>query len=210
MINKMCLPTLLVSPEYFADCKGAANSNDIRKTSKKRRLSFAPEISRVVATVLPLDEYTTEEVESCWWSASDQACFRVDSKEVALKVRKCGSSFITLLDDSYKAAYELSFRLSESAVDDLLNDPSKYTSKLEAWTLIGQERRGLEKSISALQSFERKIGARESRGIVLELGQMGICGDEIGKLYAVHCRTSLIYARMMGNADRRSVSFLHS
>jgi hypothetical protein len=203
--NKMCLPTLHVSPEYFA-----AKASDVRKTSKKRRLSFAPEVSRVVATVLRLDEYTTEEIERCWWSASDHTCFRVDSKEVALKVRKCGSSFITLLDDSYKAAYELSFRLSESAVDDLLNDPSKYTSKLEAWTLIGQERRGLEKSISALQSFERKIGARESRGIVFELGQMGISGDEIGKLYAIHCRTSRIYARMMGNADRRSVSGLHS
>jgi hypothetical protein len=205
----MCIPAMtLPTPECFADYNGAAKASNTRKQSKKRRLSFAPKISSVVATVLPLDEYTTEEIESCWWSDCDQACFRVDSQEVASKVKRCGSSFITLLDDSYKSAYELSFRLSESAVDDLLNDPSKYTSKLEAWTLIGQERRGLEKSISALQNFERRIGACESRGMVLELGQMGISCDEIGKLYAEHSRTSRIYARMMGNADRRSVSLL--
>jgi hypothetical protein len=207
-MKKMCLLTTISSPEYFVDCKGAAKASGIRKKSIKRRLSFAPEISCIVATVLPLHEYTDKEIESCWWSASDHETFRVDSKAVALRVKKCGSSFIALLDDSYVAAHDLSFRLSESAVDDLLTDPSKYTSKLEAWTLIGQERRGLEKSISGLQRFERKIGARESRGIVLELEQMGISGDEIGKLYALHCRTSRIYARMMGNADRRSASFL--
>jgi hypothetical protein len=204
----MCLPTTISSPEYFADYKGAAKTTGIRKKSVKRRLSFAQEISCVVATVLPLHEYTDEEIESCWWSASDHESFRVDSKAVALRVKKCGTSFVTLLDDSYVAAHDLSFRLSESAVDDLLTDPSKYTSKLEAWTLIGQERRGLEKSISELQRFERRIGARESRGVVLELEQMGISGDEIGKLYALHCRTSRIYARMMGNADRRSASFI--
>jgi hypothetical protein len=204
----MCLPTTITSPEYFADHKGATKTTSISKKSIKRRLSFAQEISCVVATVLPLHEYTDDEIESCWWSASDHESFRVDSKAVALRVRKCGSSFVTLLDDSYVAAHDLSFRLSESAVDDLLTDPSKYTSKLEAWTLIGQERRGLEKSISELQRFERRIGARESRGVVLELEQMGISGDEIGKLYALHCRTSRIYARMMGNADRRSASFL--
>lgn len=205
----MCLPTTLPSPECFlADNKGVAIASGITKKAKKRQLSFATEIARVVATGLPLHEYTDEEFESCWWSARDQHCFRVDSKEVASRVRKCGSAFITLLDDSYESAHNLSFGLSESAVDVLLNDPSKYTSKLEAWTLIGQERRGLEKSISELQRFERKTGARESRGIVLELEQMGISGDEIGKLYALHCRTSRIYARMMGNADRRSASFL--
>jgi hypothetical protein len=206
--NKMCLPTTLPSPECFADYRGAAKASGIRNKSNKRRLSFAPEISRVVATILPRHEYTAKEIESCWWSAREQAFFRVDSKEVALRVKKCGSSFITLLDDSYEAAHDLSFRLSESAIDDLLKDPSKHTSKLEAWTLIGQERRGLEKSISDLQRFERKTGARESRGMVLELVHMGISGDEIGNIYALHCRTSRIYARMMGNADRRSVSFL--
>jgi hypothetical protein len=204
--KKMCLPTTLSSPECFTkDCKGTTKASGIRN---KRQLSFAPEISCVVATILPLHEYTDKEIESCWWSARDQERFRVDSKAVALRVRTCGTSFITLLDDSYEAAHNLSFRLSESAVDDLLLDPSKYTSKLEAWNLTGQERRGLEKSISEMQRFERKIGARESRGIVLELEHMGISGDEIGKLYALHCRTSRIYARMMGNADRRSVSFL--
>jgi hypothetical protein len=201
----MCLLTILPPPECFANCQGAAKVSGI---SNKRRLSFAPEISRVVATVLPLDEYTDQEFESCWWSVRDQESFRADSRQVALRVRQCGSSFITLLDDSYEAAHNLSFSLSESAVDDLLNDPSKHTSKLEAWTLVGQERRGLEKSISEMHRYERKTGARESRGLVLELAQMGINCDEIGILYAVHCRTSRIYARMMGNADRRSVSFL--
>jgi hypothetical protein len=66
----------------------------------------------------------------------------------------------------------------------------------------------LEKRISALQRFERKSRASESRGVVLDLEQMGASGDEIGKIYAVHCRTSRIYARMMGSADRRSTCFL--
>jgi hypothetical protein len=206
--NKMCLAKILPPPECFAGVNGAAKGSGIKKNSNKRRLSFAPEISRVVGTVLPLHEYTAKEIETCWWSASDQQECRHNAKAVASSVKKCGRSFVALLDDSYKAAQDLSFHLSETAVDELLNDPSKYTQKLEAWVLIGKERRGLEKSISMLQRSQRKSGASETRGMVLDLEQMGISGDEIGKLYAMHCRTSRIYARMMGSADRCSTCFL--
>jgi hypothetical protein len=193
----MCLQTILPSPECFDVV--------IKKNSNKRRLSFAPEISHVVGTVLPLHEYTTTEIETCWWPASDQKAFRANAKSVASRIKKSGRSFVALLDDSYKAAQDLSFQLSETAVDELLNDPSKYTQKLEAWAQIGEERRGLERGISRMQFFERKYRASEARGIVLDLEKRGASGDEIGKLYAIHCRTSRIYARMMGSADRRSL-----
>jgi hypothetical protein len=190
--NKMCLPTILPSPECFAVV--------VKKTSSKRRLSFAPEISHVVGTVLPRREYTAAEIEQCWWSASDQKAFRANSKAVASSVRKGERSFVALLDDTYKVAHDLSHRLSDTAVNDLLNDPTTYALNLP---LIGEERRGLEKGISRLHCFERKARAKTSRGTVLELAQLGASGDEISKIYAMHCRTSRIYARIMGSADRR-------
>jgi hypothetical protein len=202
--NKMCLPAILPPPECFADVNGAAKGSVIKKNSnKRRRLSFASEISRVVGTVLPLDEYTTKEIEKSWWSAGDQQVFSANCREVVSSVGKCGPSFVALLDDSYKAAKVLSFRLSDTAVDELLNDPREFTQKLEAWVLIGQERRGLEMSVSLLQRFERKSSASETREMVFDLEQMGASGDEIGQIYAKHCRTSRIYARMMGSADCR-------
>jgi hypothetical protein len=204
----MCLPTNLPSPECFADVNGAAQGAFTKKNSNKRRLSFAPEISHVVGTVLPLHEYTAKEIEKCWWSANDQQAFHANRKAAVSIIRKCGPSFVALLDDSYKAAKVLSLRLSETAVDELLNDPSKYTQKLEAWVLVGQDRRGLEKSVSTVQRLERKSSVNETRGMVLDLEQMGASGDEIGKVYAMHCRTSRIYARMMGSADRRSAYFM--
>jgi hypothetical protein len=66
----------------------------------------------------------------------------------------------------------------------------------------------LEKSVSTVQRLERKSSVNETRGMVLDLEQMGASGDEIGKVYAMHCRTSRIYARMMGSADRRSAYFM--
>jgi hypothetical protein len=204
----MCLPAIIPPPECFADGNGAAKDSVIKKNSNKRRLSFASEISRVVGTVLSLHEYTTKEIEKCWWSAYDNKAFRVNCREAASIVRKCGPSFVALIDDSYKAAKVLSFRLSDTAVDELLNDPRKYTQKLDLWVLMGQDRRGLEKSVSVLQRFERKSSVSETREMVFDLEQMGASGDEIGKVYAMHCRTSRIYARMMGSAGRHSTCFL--
>jgi hypothetical protein len=64
---------------------------------------------------------------------------------LVLALRERGRPFIKTIDDSLKIAQHLSTTLEDKVLDDLVQDPSNYTSKIEAWALNGQDRCGFEK-----------------------------------------------------------------
>jgi predicted metalloprotease len=186
----------------------SSNTNKANKLIRKRRLTFAPEISKVVGTVISREDYTAEEMKRCWWSSKEVSKSRILSIRLIHTVRDRGQHFIRLIDDSFMVAQCLSTSLAEKEVDSLMKDPSKYTSKLEAWTLNGQGRRGLERNISVFQKRERTAGGREIRGMVVDTLRMGVSSEEAAEMYAEQSLASRIYARWMGQADYSSAYFV--
>jgi hypothetical protein len=203
----MCLPDITTSPRN-ASIKNSVvidSSNMIRK----RRLTFAPEISKVIGTVISREDYTVEEKKRCWWSAREVSKSRTLSLCLIHTFRERGQHFIKLIDDSLMVAQCLSTSLVDKEVDSLLKDPSNYTSKLETWALNGGEFcRGLERRISVFQKRECTATVREIRGMVLDTQRMGVSSEEAAKMYAEQSLASRIYARWMGEADYSSAYFL--
>jgi hypothetical protein len=182
-------------------------NKEVNRMIKRRRLTFAPEISKVSGTI-SLEEYTDEEKKKCWWSVKDVSTSRKQCMHLILIGRERGQHFVNMIDDSFKAAQYLSTKsLGDEAFDALFQDPSDYTSKLEAWDLNGQSHRGLEKYISTFQMSQRNARAREIREILLQAQRMGVSSDEGAEIYADRSLASCIYARWMGYADHSSANF---
>jgi predicted metalloprotease len=210
-IEKMCSPkTDTTSPAISIDQSIATDSSSAKIGNRmmRRRLTFAPEISMETGTI-SREEYTDEEKKRCWWSVKEVSRSRKQCKQLILIGRERGQHCIKMIDDSFKAAQYLSTRsLGDKAVEALFQDPSNYTSKLEAWALNGQGRRGLERYISSFQMRQRSAKAREIREILLEAQRMGISSDEGAEIYKERSLESRIYARWMGYADHSSAYFL--
>jgi hypothetical protein len=206
----MCAPETNTTPAISIDQSVANETSSAKKENRimKRRLTFAPEISMETGTI-SREEYTDEEKKRCWWSVKEVSRSRNQCKQLILMGRERGQHCIKMIDDSFKAAQYLSTRsLGDKAVDALFQDPSNYTSKLEAWSSNGQGRRGLEKYISSFQMRQRSAKAREIREILLEAQRTGSSSDEGAEIYKERSLESRIYARWMGYADHSSVCFL--
>jgi hypothetical protein len=173
---------------------------------KRRRLTFASEISKVTVTI-SLKDYTDEEKKICWWSVKELSMSRKQRMHLVLAGRERGQHFVKMIDDSFKTAQSLSTKsLNDKAVDDLcFQKSSNYTSKLEAWTLNAQGCRGLERYISSFQYRHRIAIARGIREMLLEALRMGISSDEGAKMYAEQSLSGRMYALWMGHADRSSL-----
>jgi hypothetical protein len=206
----MCLPTYTSSPAVSirkSAVVDSSNTNKANKPLRKRRLTFASEISAVIGTVLSREDYTVKEKNVCYWSKKERSVLRANALQQIITLRERGQHCMVLLDDSLQVAQYLSKSLADKEVDSLLTDPSNYTSKLEAWSLNGQGRRGLEKHISVFQKRERSATAREIRGMVLDTQRMGVSRKEAAEVYAEQSLASRIYARKMGDADYNSTYF---
>jgi hypothetical protein len=172
---------------------------------KRRRITFASEISKVTGTI-SLEDYTDEEKKRCWWSVKEVTVCRKQRMHLVRTGRERGRHFVKMIDDSFKTAQTLSTHsLDDKAADDLFQEPSNYTSKLEVWTLNAQGCRGLERYISSFQYRHRIALAREIREMLLEALRMGISSDEGAEIYAEKSLSSRIYALWMGHADHSSL-----
>jgi hypothetical protein len=206
----MCLPTNTISPTAAIEKSAVADSSNTNNPSnliRKRRLTFASEISNVIGMVLSREDYTAEEKKICYWSESERSNLRNHSRQLIRLIKERGLHFIQLTDDSLKVAQYLSMSLADKEVDSLLKDPSKYTSKLEAWTLHGEAWRGLERCMSVFQN-ERSATHREIIATVLDTQRMGVSSEEAAEMYAEQSLSIRIYARLMGDADYSSAYFL--
>jgi hypothetical protein len=200
----MCLPTnITIKKGKSAVAYSSNTNNNANKPIRERRLTFAPEISKVVGTVLSRKDYTKKEKKNCYWSRSERSVLRTNAMQQIHAIRDRGLHFVELIDDSLKVAQYLSTSLEDKKGDSLLKDPSKYTSKLEAWTLIGQAWRGLERYISVFQKG-RFTTRREIIAMVVDTQHMGVSSEEAAEIYAKQCLSSRVYARWMGDADYSS------
>jgi hypothetical protein len=171
----------------------------------KCRLSFAPEISQVVGTVLSLDDITAQEKKSCWYSYNDYVDIRTEAKAVVEITHTNQSELPKMLQASYKLIYDIVDRfLDDDEFERLLINPSQHASLLEMWCLSSNDRRGLEKSMSKYIMKRRSADAREARSMVFQTGAMRLSSIEIAQAYAVESRLSCVYARMMAHADYQS------
>jgi hypothetical protein len=200
--NTPTSPVVSVKQSVVAD---SSNTNKASNLIKKRRLTFAPEISKVIGTVISREEYTAEEKKSCRWSNRDLSKSRTRSMQLIAAARDRGQHFIKMIDDSFRVAQYLSTILGDKEVDSLLQDPSNYTSKLEAWSLMKQSHRGLEKHISLFQKNEKNATILEIRGMVLDNQRVGVSSEEAAEMYAAQSLASRIYSRWVGDADYSAI-----
>jgi hypothetical protein len=195
----MCLSTSNHTPAAI-DLE-STNAVKEKRTSNKRRLTFAPWLAHVVNTGISLEDYSREELDSSWWSGEDLKNMFDDAKYIVQAVRECGPTCIELLDVSYQRSKSFAKRLDGKGMDALLQDPSHCTSELESWTSRGYGCRGLEKYSSCFQQAERIAGPQKMVAMVIETGRAGISNDEIADIYAEQSRANLIFARLMAAAD---------
>jgi hypothetical protein len=165
--------------------------------SKKRRLTFSPTISTVVATVLSREDYTVDETKNCWWAVAEISQSHAHAKRARTRIMHRGQHFVKMIDDSFKAAQQLSVSLRKKEVDALLQDTNNFHSAIDASQFDGNGRRGLEKHVSA---FQYKTG-RGIRAKVLLSQRMDVSSEEVAEIYAEECLASRIYARWMGRVD---------
>lgn len=209
----MCIATDTTLPAISIEKSVATDPSNAKKGNrmmKRRRLTFAPEISKVTATI-SREEYTDEEMKRCWWSAKEKSRRREKLVYLILELtaREREQQFVTMIDDSFEVAQYLSTKgLGDKEVDALFQDPSNYTSNLEAWAMKGQKRRGLEMHMSSFQMRHRRETARQIRVMLLEAQRMGISSDEGAEIYAEQSLSSRVYARWMGHADHSSAYVL--
>jgi hypothetical protein len=145
---------------------------------------------RSIWTGPSLDEYTDEEIESCWWTPEETDFFRADCKHIIQEVTRAP---IKLRNDSYRHAKMISECFSQSACEAVLTNPKYYTSQLKTWSVTCHGRRGLEKYISRMQRVERTKQVQHARALVLEMTRSG-----------ANSRESSVYARMVGDADQHT------
>jgi hypothetical protein len=177
----------------------------VRKMNK-RRLSFAPEISKVVGTVLSRDDITTQEKASYWYSHNDYAVINKGTRAVLLLTRKHRLELVEMVQESYKAVHDIVDQVvDDDEFESLLIDPSHYTSVLEKWCLNSYDRRGLEKSMGKYVKSQRSADARKARGMVFQTGAKRLSRFEIAQAYAIESRHSCVYARMIAHADYQTV-----
>ena len=198
--ENMCILTINASA-FPIDLESQKPGKQKRIINKKRRLTFAPEVVRVVGKYISLEDYSREELDTCWWSAGELSEIFDEAKFILRAVSDCGPRKIDLLDVSFERSQIFAKRLNDKGMDALLRDPTDCTTELELWTKRGACCRGLEKYCSPFQRAQRISGSQRMCSSLLEMRQAGVSDDEIAAMYAEQSRASLIFARLMGEAD---------
>jgi hypothetical protein len=184
----------------------SAEATSTMPSNNKRRIHFAPIVQ--VFHVIARCDFTQEEKDNYWCSNHEQQGFRVNAMQLVVETRKSGHGFLAMIDDSYQIAQRLSSSLKPHQIDTVLRDPRRYTEQLEAFTLIGKGRRGLEKFTSNYHRQARRPVVQATKAMICDMSRMGIGDEEIAELYAEQSRTSLIYSRMVGCADCRAAYWI--
>jgi hypothetical protein len=186
------------SSTMLADSTNTMTANTPMMISKKRRLTFSPIISTVVATVLSREDYTVDETKNCWWAVAEITQSHAHAKRARTRILHRGQHFVKMIDDSFKAAQQLSVSLRTKEVDALLQDTNNFHSAIDASQFEGNGRRGLEKQVSA---FQHKTGRGIRAKVLLLSHRMDVSSEEVAEKYAEECLASRIYARWMGRVD---------
>jgi hypothetical protein len=176
----------------------------VKKQSRSRkRFRFHPEMSQVVATVLSRDDFSKEETSNYWWSKEKSRKFRSAACLVIETARaNKDANMMHLIDDSYKFAKDVAGGcLKDEAIEEILQDPSLHTRRLEVWSTQGHDACGLERMLSQLQQLERRADYMRLRRNVVKMSETARTVEEIAKVATRLSLTSRVYARMVGHAE---------
>jgi hypothetical protein len=195
----MCVTTNAITPAYIANSNGITTN---KLQPAKRRISFATVISQVVV-VPSRHEFTVSEKESYWWTCRDQEHSRHQIERDIAAVRRYG--LFGNIENSYETACKLAVDVGMINIV-LLKDSNLQSPDLHKWTSNGVGR-GLETYISNYHGDQREDDSRHARTMVFFTQRKGVSSaQEISDIYAESSRPSLIYSRMMGDADSMCVS----
>lgn len=170
----------------------------------RRGISFSAQVSQVIGTVLPREDFSAEEKSCYWWTMTELQQFRSNAHSIVHIARQEGESIrVHLIDDSYKTARDVE-RLNQNAVTELLQDPSLYTHKLETWNTVNDTHSGLERMSSQFQRMERRADCTKLKGKVLQIAKYS-SWEEIAAASARRSLRSRFYARMVGHAHSQAL-----
>ncbi len=128
--------------------------------------------------------------------------FRFSAKNtIESAVAHMDSDMIYLLDGSYQFALDLAGSLYSDDIDEILQDPSSHTRRLEVWSKKGTSACGLERFISKLQSLERRADYVRIRRNVIDMSAITRTVEEIAEVATRLSLTSRVYARRVGHAE---------
>jgi hypothetical protein len=178
------------------------------KKSRRKMFRFAPETSQVVVVgwVLSRDDFSEEEKSNYWYSKETHETMRSSARTSIDTVRaKKGGDIIDLIDDSYKFAKDVVGCLKVDAIEEILQDPSSHTRRLEDWSAKGHDACGLERTLSQLQHLERRADYMRLSRYVVNTSRVKGTVEEIAEVATRFSLTSRVYARMVGHAEAHAL-----
>jgi hypothetical protein len=196
----MRVTAIAITHDHIANNDGISATNK-RKLISKRRISFATVLSQVVGVVPSRDEFTASEKQNYWLSRKDQEGFRAEVRSDVAAVRRIGP--LDTIENSYETARKLAVY---DGINILLKDSNlQQSSDLQTWA-SNEVGRGLEIYVSSYHYDQRDDDSRQARSMVFFTQRKGVPPQAISEMYAENSRPSLIFSRMMGQADSRCVS----
>jgi hypothetical protein len=182
----------------------AANlANPLNKQSRRKSFRFAPVISQVIGTVLSRNDFTVKEKSNYWWNREESLTFQSAACVVIETARaNKDENMIYLIDESYKFAKNVAGCLKAAdAIENILQDPSLHTRRLEVWSTQGLDVCGLERMISKVQQRERRADYVRITRYVVNMSQTTRTVEEIAQVATRLSLTNRVYARMVGHAE---------
>ena len=165
--------------------------------------------------------------EEIWWTARELHDMEANAAYMVKECQQYQEEVVctVLYNKAFLTAANLAKTIAEEELEERLQDIGLHAQNLESWTAVGQSRRGLENLVSE----KGMLDAMQCRKAVLQFQQelreaeKGMAGDEsssstpqpsmlsqhsefLAQRYQDASRTSRIMARMMGQADRDSLT----
>jgi hypothetical protein len=176
--------------------------------SKRRRIRFASNVSKVAGRVLSRDDFSENEKADYWIDRKEFVSNQSKAKIAVMALKTHGSAYVLFLDESYEEAQNLAeFMVDDNDTKVFFGDPSRYTETMEMWSAANYGQRGLERHITSLQKSQRALEKRETRRMVL-IAAKSVSADALADLYAALSWTTCIFSRMLGHADYVAAHFV--
>lgn len=155
-------------------------------------------------------DYTSSEIEACWWSEQDLQQMKLDVRAALVRVvhdkSKAVQSLVHIVDDAYNLVLDLSLRVDDDEEDRILHNPGAYTFQLEDWVRSPAvaDCRGVERYVSRIRQVAND--AKLWRRNIVHMYELGYDEDEIAQVYQEAGCAARLFARMMGHVDSKAAS----
>lgn len=166
------------------------------------RVHFADDICQVVGEVEALSDLSIEDRQARYWNPVEFHTIRLAARLATRDVKK-KSAVVEQIDAAVNKAQDLAQFLDSLDYLATMRNPSDFITGLVAWSMEEQGR-GLERYISARDRAARTESAVELRKAVVH-GSREASVEELAEYCCSQTKASVLYARMMGEADHRAL-----